>query len=507
MNNRLKALFFAVVMVGFPHRRKLMAGIALCLAFMAIGVLPAFAHHPTLSSVVVCNEQTGDYDVTWTIANGDFQGRTMTLDQSSRTAVPLSSYAPNESKSYSESLPGDTSGVTTLTIRADWDNGGSQDVVASTTVNTGGTCSTEHVPEIDVEKSCPAEIPAGKAIEYTITVENTGTEPLVGVSVIDSLLGDITADFDFDFTDPFPVGEVATATVFYTPLPGDPDPLTNAVTATGTGEDSGAEATDEASCETDITHEPGIDVTKTCPAEVAAGEAIQYTIAVRNTGTEPLVGVTVNDTLLGNITANLPNPLPVGGTVYTATPLYTPQAGDPDPLTNMVTASGLGEDTEAQATDTAACQTDVLNPDIDIVKTVDEETVPVGTTVTYTYVITNTGDATLFDVTVDDDILGHIGDIPVLEPGQSVTMTKDFEVGEEPVINVAVAEGDDVLGRSVSADDDAIVTPILGETQPPPPTPFTGSDAGRLGVIAMGLFGLGATLVATTRRRRERETA
>ena len=61
--------------------------------------------------------------------------------------------------------------------------------------------------------------------------------------------------------------------------------------------------------------------------------------------------------------------------------------------------------------------TDVANPAIQIVKTVSEEVVPVGTTVTYTYVITNTGDVTLYDITVDDDIMGHIGDIAVLEPG------------------------------------------------------------------------------------------
>ena len=37
---------------------------------------------------------------------------------------------------------------------------------------------------------------------------------------------------------------------------------------------------------------------------------------------------------------------------------------------------------------------------------------------------------------------------------------------------------------------------------------FTGSDAGRLGIISMVLFGIGVTLVATTRKRRpEREAA
>ena len=106
----------------------------------------------------------------------------------------------------------------------------------------------------------------------------------------------------------------------------------------------------------------------------------------------------------------------------------------------------------------------------------------------------------------------HIGDIPVLEPGFSVTLTKDFVVGDEPVVNVGTAVGEDILGRVVSDDDDAFVSPIAGDNPPNPPnnppTPFTGSDAGRLGLITMILAGIGVTVVASTRRRRsEREAA
>ena len=188
---------------------------------------------------------------------------------------------------------------------------------------------------------------------------------------------------------------------------------------------------------------------------------------------------------------------------------YVVLNSDTDPLVNEVTAKGSGVGSRVAVEALANCVTDLIHPAIEIVKTVDEDTVPIGTTVTYTYVVTNTGDTTLYDISVDDDILGHVGDIAVLEPGESATLTKDFVVGDVPVINVGTATGEDILGRSVSSDDDAIVTPIAGEVPPPnPPTPFTGSDAGRLGIISMVLFGIGVTVVATTRRRRpERETA
>jgi uncharacterized repeat protein (TIGR01451 family) len=371
------------------------------------------------------------------------------------------------------------------------------------------SCTTDitHEPAIDVTKSCPASVPFGEDIEYTITVENTGNEPLVGVTVNDTLLGDITGDFDFDFSNPFPVGEVATAVVLYSPG-ADEDPVLNTVTATGTGADSGVEASDEASCTTDVLN-PAIDVEKSCTALAHVGDTVTYTITVTNTGDEDLDGVTVMDTILGDLSASFADELAVGASESHDFD-YVVQADDDDPLVNEVTANGSGVGSRVVVNDLANCATDIIHPGIEIVKTVDEETVPIGTTVTYTYVITNTGDTTLYDISVDDDILGHIGDIEVLEPGQSVTLTKDFVVGDEPVTNVGTAEGEDILGRSVSSTDDAIVTPIA-DVNPPddnPPTPFTGSDAARLGIISMVLFGIGVTVVATTRRRRpEREAA
>ena len=378
---------------------------------------------------------------------------------------------------------------------------------SGTTLHGSASCETDitHQPAIDVTKSCPTSVPFGEDIEYTITVENTGDEPLEGVTVTDTLLGDITDQFDVDFSQPFAVGDVATAVVTYSPGANE-DPVDNTVTATGTGVDSGAEASDEASCRTDITHAAGIDVTKTCPEFVAIGEDITYTITVENTGNEALESVSVVDSLLGDITdefdVDLSQPFAPGATA-SAEVTYTPAAGQ-DPVTNTVTASGTGVDSQTEVSDVASCTTDILNPGIDIEKTVNDDLVPIGTTVTYTYVVTNTGDTPLYDITVDDDVMGHIGDIPFLGVGDKATLTKDFVVGRDQVINVATARGHDILGREVSADDDAVVNPIAGERPtPPPPTPFTGSDTGRLALLAMILFGLGVTLVAVTRRRKQ----
>jgi uncharacterized repeat protein (TIGR01451 family) len=333
--------------------------------------------------------------------------------------------------------------------------------------------------------------------------------------VDDTLLGDITGDFDVDFANPFPVGGVATAVVTYSPG-ADEDPVNNTVTAKGNGADSGVEASDEASCETDVLY-PAINIVKDGPALVHVGDTITYTFEVTNPGELELFDVVLSDPICdaGTIVAgaDVDSGLSAGGEEvwhFSCTHLVT--AVDEDPLPNTATVTGdtnQGEGGE-EVSDTDDHLVDIIHPGISIVKTVSDEVAPIGATVTFTYVIVNTGDTTLYNVSVDDDILGHIGDIEVLEPGDEVTLTKDSVVTNAIVTNVGTAVGEDILGRSVSADDTATVAPIAGENPPPnnPPTPFTGSDAGRLGLITMVLFGIGVTVVASTRRRRtEREAA
>jgi uncharacterized repeat protein (TIGR01451 family) len=384
-------------------------------------------------------------------------------------------------------------------------------VISKVTLTGNASCTTDivHAPGIDVTKTCPAAVADGADITYSISVKNTGNEALTGVTVNDTLLGNITGDFNFDFSQPFPAGAVATASVTYEQQAGDPDPITNTVTATGTGADSKTTATDTASCTTDITHVPGIAVTKTCPAQAGEGDTVTYSITVSNTGNEDLEEVTVMDSILGDLSDSFGDTLGVGDSETQDFDFTVPEDGA-DPLVNVVTVSGTGADSGTTVDSTATCSIDILHPAISIVKTVSEETVAVGDTVTFTFVVKNTGDVTLFDITVDDDVLGHIGDIAVLEPGESETLTADFVVtGEEPITNIAIARGHDVLGRVVEASDTAVVTPILPTvvTTPPPTTPFTGSDAGRLGLIAALALGIGLTVVAaTTRRRRSGET-
>jgi hypothetical protein len=92
-----------------------------------------------------------------------------------------------------------------------------------------------------------------------------------------------------------------------------------------------------------------------------------------------------------------------------------------------------------------------------------------------------------------------------------VTLTKDFVLpaSDLPITNVGTATGTDVLGKTVTANDDASVTVVLANNppKPPPPTAFTGSDAMRFALVALALLALGFLALAISRRRGHHEAA
>ncbi|MET1012263.1 MAG: CARDB domain-containing protein [Actinomycetota bacterium] len=374
-------------------------------------------------------------------------------------------------------------------------------------------------PVIDVEKSCPGSVDAGAEIEYTITVENTGNEALVDVSVDDTLLGDITGDFVPALSLGLAVGATATATVTHT-APGAGS-VTNTVTATGTGAVSDTDDSDTATCQTQVTPPgPAIQIVKGgAPELVHRGDTITYQFEVTNIGDVELFDVDLTDARCDAGTIDPGDDVDGSLAVdevwhFSCTHLVTQD--DPDPIPNTATVRGDTVEGEGgvEVTDQDAFQVDIIHPGISIVKTVSDATVPEGTVVTYTYVVTNTGDTTLFNISVNDDVIGPIGTIASLAAGASATRTGTFTVGDSPTTNIGTASGADILGRTVTAEDDAVVTPIAGSGGDGPGccigsgggslgggTPFTGSEVGLWALLAAALTLIGGLALWATRRR------
>ncbi len=398
------------------------------------------------------------------------------------------------------------------------------------TVNvTGCTVDLTLTKTSDVQG--PAE--PGDTASFTIDVTNDGTISAHQVTVTDSVPAglDITsASFtggsngpaDCDVTGrevtcdvgSLAPGASATVTIDVDVTTGACPSITNTASVTGSNETAGTgNNTDSAAF--DVACPLGIQILKDGPALAHVGETVTYTLDVSLTTQTPLTNITVTDPICDgpvtpvSKTGGNVNDVLEPGEVWSYSCDHVVQAGDPDPLPNTATVEG----TDAQgrpASDTDDHVVDVIHPAIRVVKTANPLSISPGQTVTYRYAVTNTGDVTLFGVSVDDDKLGHICDIAELAVDETRTCTMDFTAGDGnlgPITNVAVAQGEDETGYPVKDDDDAQIDVVLGTTVTPPPTTtppsgtaFTGSDILPLAVAALVLLVLGSGLTYLGRR-------
>jgi hypothetical protein len=180
---------------------------------------------------------------------------------------------------------------------------------------------------------------------------------------------------------------------------------------------------------------------------------------------------------------------------------------DPDPLPNTATAcSGTVCDSDNH-------QVDITHPSIALVKKADPTSGTAGATITYTYRVRNSGDVPLHDVSVDDDVLGHICDIRVLAPHSTVVCTGTYRIPRNApasVRNIAIAAGTDPAGTVVRARDTAVITVVGAVVVTPrtrssdPSLAFTGTSV-RVVPLAAGaiLLLLGGSALLLLGRRRE----
>jgi uncharacterized repeat protein (TIGR01451 family) len=317
------------------------------------------------------------------------------------------------------------------------------DNVLRTIADRACTPVTPKTPGLTVTKTAnKAAARVGDTVTYTFTVTNSGDADFAPVTVNDNILGSIGT------IPSLAAGASTTLTKNYV-VPAGSGPITNTVTACGTFE--GAQT-----CRTAVhtLQRIGISVTKTASkTNPIAGETVVYTYVVTNTSGVTLNNVTLNDDKLGAVT--LGTTTLAAGAATTGSATYTVKDTDANTsITNIATATGTAPD-NTQVTATATATINVREARIQVVKSASKSYAKVGDTVVYSFAVTNTGTATLTNVTVTDDKLGSIGTIPTLAAGGSSTLTKNFTVpaGSGPIVNVATATGTAPDGSKVTDTD------------------------------------------------------
>ncbi len=201
---------------------------------------------------------------------------------------------------------------------------------------------------------------------------------------------------------------------------------------------------------------PGITVVKSADPSTAAGYTvgteITYTFVVTNTGNVTLTDVTVQDTPftgsgeLSAITCPAGAAALAPGTQIACTATYTLTQTDVDSgqLSNTATATG----TPPSGTPPVSPPSTVEIPGdpapaLTVAKTADRtEITAAGQTITYSFLVTNTGNVTVRDVTVDEGTFTGTGTAPVvtcpagaatMAPGAQVTCTAEYVVTQADI--------------------------------------------------------------------------
>ncbi|WP_460218111.1 DUF7507 domain-containing protein [Psychroserpens sp. MEBiC05023] len=334
------------------------------------------------------------------------------------------------------------------------------------------------------------------------------------------------------------------------------DPAGN--TITDDSDDPTDPTTDEDDpTDTIIPQNSGVSIIKTSSLDLGAdggisvGDIITYTYTVTNTGNVTVFDVSVTEDATDFTgTGTLPVPVYVSGgadldleadledlavsagsIVYTATYAITQDDINAGVVTNQAVANGSdpGGNTVTDDSDDPADTTSdddptdtilIINPELSIIKTSSldlgaDGVVSVGDVITYTYTVTNTGDATIFDVIVTENAANFTGtgtlpipvyvsggadidleaDLQDLAPGttDAIVYTATYAITQDDinvgvVTNQAVAEGSDPGGNTVTDDSDD----PTDTTSDDDPTDTIIPNNAELSVIKTGSLDLGA---------------
>ncbi|GAB3312298.1 hypothetical protein GCM10027298_37400 [Epidermidibacterium keratini] len=322
---------------------------------------------------------------------------------------------------------------------------------------------------------------AGDTIDYTFTVTNTGNTTINGVSIDDPKIASVVCP-----TTTVAPGESVTCTATYIVSQADLNAgeVVNTATASGIDPTGTTITSDPDGTTTELPGESTIAMDKTAgilsdvdgSGGASAGDQIDYTITVTNTGSVTLTEVTVTDELVGALNCTFPAIDP-GQTLTCGPATYTLTQDDVNAgqVTNIASVTGVDPSGEPTDADDSTTTTFDRTPSLSL----DKQAGPVqdsngdgrvneGDEIDYSFVITNTGNVTITDVAVDDPMVGAVAcPITTLQPGESTTCTATYTLTQDDVDagvvdNAATVSGQDPAGDPVESNGSETSTPIVG---------------------------------------------
>jgi uncharacterized membrane protein len=286
----------------------------------------------------------------------------------------------------------------------------------------------------------PGQADAGDKINYAFIVTNTGNVTLTNVTVTDPLVtvtgGSIALLEPGDYNN-------STFSGSYTLTQADINAgyVDNTATVTGTTPGN-TPVTDHDSETVNIPQSANIDLLKNglldmtvtgLPGQADAGDKINYSFTVTNTGNVTLTNVIVTDPLVTVTGSPIAYLLPGASNNSTFTGSYTLTQADIDAghVDNTATVTGTtpgntpvsDQDSKTVNLPQSANIDLVKNGLLDMTVTGLPGQADAGDVINYSFTVTNTGNVTLTNVTVTDPMFTVSGGPILLAPGDSDTLT------------------------------------------------------------------------------------
>jgi uncharacterized repeat protein (TIGR01451 family) len=381
---------------------------------------------------------------------------------------------------------------------------------------------------VDVTSDAAGPVEKGHALRYSLTVTNAGTAVAHHVIVTDRLPpgvepinllpkmdgGSCSAMGSTEGRAAFTIvcvratldaGARATATI---DIRIDTDrscgPMRNRVVVSAKDEPAPAQANDFASHVDAVRCEPSIAVTGHGPRAARVGDHVRAIFAITNDGEVPL-----HDLAFRGAGCDMPNRSHPGrlepGHSWSVTCSRTIRghgSGQPA-LAAHVTARTPDE---SMIRDVTTAPIEVIHPGLSLSVDASATSVRPGDTVTYTFVVTNTGDSVVRGIRVVQDRVGVIGRIGALAPGGTARLTSSAAVPGTPttLFDTTTATGSDLSGAPISVRSATSLTVLSarGASRHGGGTAFTGSDAARAGSSGLVLLILGGVALRVGCRRR-----
>jgi uncharacterized repeat protein (TIGR01451 family) len=370
---------------------------------------------------------------------------------------------------------------------------------------------------VDVTSDAAGPVQKGRALRYSLTITNAGAAVAHHVIVTDRLPpgvepinllpkmdgGSCSAVGSTEGRAAFTIvcvratldaGASATATIDVRIDTDRPcGPMRNRVTVSAKDEPAPAQANDSASHVDTVGCESSIAVSGHGPRAARVGDHVRAIFAITNDGEVPL-----HDLAFRGAGCDIPDRSHPGrlepGHSWSVICSRTIRGHGSGRLALAAHVTARTPD-EAMIRDATAAPIQVIHPGLSLSVDASATSVRPGDRVTYTFVLTNTGDSVVRGIRVVQDHVGVVGRIDALAPGGIVRLTSTSAVPGTPTTlsDTTTATGSDLSGSPISVRTATSLTvfPAPGASGHGGGTAFTGSDAARAGASGLVLLILG----------------